>query len=105
MPLSVNGADLYHEVRGSGPPVLLIMGATGDGGHFDRLADRLADQFTIITYDRRGNGRSARPPGWTTTSNDEQADDAAALLRSLGEAPALVFGTSLGAIRPAFADS
>ena len=98
MLLSVNGADLYHEVRGSGPPVLLIMGATGDGGHFDRLADRLADQFTIITYDRRGNGRSPPPPSWTTTSNDEQADDAAALLRSLGQAPALVFGTSLGAI-------
>ena len=33
--LAVNGAELYHEVRGSGPPVLLIMGFTGDGGHFE----------------------------------------------------------------------
>ena len=33
--ITVNGAELYHEVRGPGPPVLLIMGATGDGGHFD----------------------------------------------------------------------
>jgi pimeloyl-ACP methyl ester carboxylesterase len=56
----VNGAELYHEIRGSGPPVLLIMGATGDGGHFDTLADLLADEFTVVTYDRRGNGRS--PP-------------------------------------------
>jgi pimeloyl-ACP methyl ester carboxylesterase len=32
----VNGANLYHEVRGSGPPVLFIAGATGDGGHFER---------------------------------------------------------------------
>jgi pimeloyl-ACP methyl ester carboxylesterase len=46
--------------------VLLIMGATGDGGHFDKLADRLADEFTVITYDRRGNGRSPVPTGWQT---------------------------------------
>ena len=46
--ITVNGAELYHEVRGSGPPVLLIMGATGDGGHFDALADALADEFTDI---------------------------------------------------------
>ena len=37
--VTVNGAELYYEVRGAGPPVLLIMGATGDGGHFDALAD------------------------------------------------------------------
>ena len=96
--LKVNGAELYHEVRGAGPPVLLIMGATGDGGHLHGLAELLADEYTVVTYDRRGNGRSPRPVGWNTTSNDEQVDDAAALLRSIGMAPAVVFGTSLGAI-------
>jgi hypothetical protein len=29
----VNGAKFYYEVRGSGPSVLFIAGATGDGGH------------------------------------------------------------------------
>ena len=96
--LKVNGAELFHEVRGAGPPVLLIMGATGDGGHFHGLVELLADDYTVVTYDRRGNGRSPRPRGWNTTSNDEQADDAAALLSSIGLAPAVVFGTSLGAI-------
>src|SRR4029077_1146924 len=91
-----NGAELYYEVRGAGPPVLLIMGATGDGGHFDALADLLADEFTVITYDRRGNGRSPVPPGWLTTSPEEQADDAAALLDELEVGPAAVFGTSSG---------
>jgi pimeloyl-ACP methyl ester carboxylesterase len=95
--VAVNGAELYHEVRGNGPPVLLIMGATGDGGHFDQLARLLADEFTVVSYDRRGNGRSPRPPGWVTTSPEEQADDAAALLGALGLAPAAVFGTSSGA--------
>ena len=92
----VNGAELYHEVRGTGPPVLLIMGATGDGGHFDAFADVLADEFTVVTYDRRGNGRSPVPAGWATTSPEEQADDAAALLEALGTGPAAIFGTSAG---------
>src|SRR5262245_37037804 len=96
--VTVNGTELYHEVRGAGPPVLLIMGATGDGGHFDNLADLLADEFTVISYDRRGNGRSPVPAGWRTTSPEEQADDAAALLDALGVGPAAVFGTSSGGI-------
>jgi len=51
----------------------------------------------VITYVRRGNSRSPRPPGWASTTVDEQADDAAALLRGLQVAPAIVFGTSVGA--------
>ena len=94
--VTVNGAELYYEVRGSGPSLLLIMGATGDGGHFDTLADLLADEFTVITYDRRGNGRSPAPAGWTTTSPEEQADDAAGLVDALGVGPTAVFGTSSG---------
>ena len=66
--VTVNGAEFYFEVRGMGPPVLLIMGATGDGGHFDAFADLLADEFTVVSYDRRGNGRSPVPAGWQTTS-------------------------------------
>ena len=83
----VNGADLYHEIRGSGPPILFIMGATGDGGVFDRVAEQLANEFTVVTYHRRGNSLSPRPDGWKSTSIDEQADDAAALLRSPGVRP------------------
>ena len=96
--VTANGTELYFEIRGAGPPVLLIMGATGDGGHFDAFADLLADEFTVVSYDRRGNGRSPVPPGWRTTSPDEQADDAAALLNALGIGPAAVLGTSSGGI-------
>ncbi len=89
--------ELYYEVRGSGAPVLLIMGATGDAEHFAAVAELLADHFTVVTYDRRGNSRSPSPPGWSTTSVEEQADDAAGLLQALALAPAAVFGTSTGA--------
>ena len=92
--VTANATELYYEVRGAGPPVLLMMGLTGDGGHFDELADLLADEFTVISYDRRGNGRSPAPAGWQTTSPEEQADDAAALLHAVGAGPVVVFGTS-----------
>ena len=91
-----NGTVLYREVRGDGPPLLLIIGSTGDAGWYGPAADLLADEFTVVTYDRRGNSRSPAPEGWTTTI-DEQADDAAALLRTLGLAPAIAFGSSDGA--------
>jgi pimeloyl-ACP methyl ester carboxylesterase len=51
-----------------------------------------------VTYDRRGNSRSPRPPGWSTTSVAEQADDAAGLIQSLGLSPAVVFGASAGGL-------
>ncbi len=85
--LDVNGARIYHEVRGSGPSVLFIAGATGDGGHFQRVAEILSDEFTVITYDRRANSRSPRPEGWESTSTEEQSDDAAGLIKALGIAP------------------
>ncbi|KUL22715.1 alpha/beta fold hydrolase [Streptomyces regalis] len=95
--IAVNGAGIYHELRGTGPSVMFISGATGDAGHFERVADLLADEFTVLTYDRRGNSRSLPPRGWGTTSVAEQADDAAALLSELGLAPAAVYGNSYGA--------
>jgi pimeloyl-ACP methyl ester carboxylesterase len=94
----VNGAELYHEIRGGGPSVLLIVGATGDYEWYGRAADLLADEFTVVTYDRRGNSRSPRPAGWKATSMDEQADDAAGLIEFLGLAPAAVFGSSGGGV-------
>lgn len=95
--VDVNGAQIYHELRGSGPPLMLIVGLTGDAGWFGPFAGILAKRFTVITYDRRGNSRSPRPRGWNSTSVAEQADDAAGLLSALHLAPALVFGNSFGA--------
>jgi pimeloyl-ACP methyl ester carboxylesterase len=76
--------------------VLFIAGSTGDAGNFTRTAEFLTDEFTVVTYDRRGNSRSPRPLGWSTTSVAEQADDAAGLIEALDLSPAVVFGASAG---------
>ena len=60
--VTVNGTELYYEVRGTGPPVLLIMGATGDGGHLDALADALADEFTVASTAAAGTASDASSP-------------------------------------------
>jgi pimeloyl-ACP methyl ester carboxylesterase len=92
-----NGAGTTDSTVHAHRTARAIMGATGDGGHFAAFADLPADEFTVVTYDRRGCGRSPAPIGWQTTSPEEQTDDAAALLAALGTAPAAVFGTSSGA--------
>jgi hypothetical protein len=48
---------LYHEVRGGGP-ASLITGGTGDAAEWTHLAPTLAEDCTVVTYDRRGMFRS-----------------------------------------------
>jgi pimeloyl-ACP methyl ester carboxylesterase len=95
--VQANGTELYYEARGDGPPLLLVAGGLADAGQFTALAEALAGHARVITYDRRGNSRSPAPAGWTTTTVDEQADDAAALLQALDIPAASVYGHSIGA--------
>jgi pimeloyl-ACP methyl ester carboxylesterase len=76
--------------------VLFIQGAFGDGGTYEQVAELLADEFTVVTYDRRASSRSPRPAGWESTSTEEQSDDAASLIEALDIAPAAISGTAAG---------
>ncbi|MEV0664881.1 alpha/beta fold hydrolase [Actinomadura luteofluorescens] len=95
--LEVPGATLYHEVRGSGPVLLLICGGIYDAAGFAGLAGPLADRYTVVTYDRRGNSRSpiGGPPERQRV--ETHADDASRLLAEVADGPAFVFGNSSGA--------
>ena len=96
--VQVNGARLYYEEASMGSPLLFIPGGSVDASHYAAVADRLADEFRVVTFDRRGNGRSPRPPGWHATSIAEQADDVAGLIEALGLAPVAVWAGSLGGV-------
>jgi 3-oxoadipate enol-lactonase len=56
--LSVNGIELYYEVHGSGPAVVLAHGAGGNHLSWWQQVPVFARHFTCITYDARAFGRS-----------------------------------------------
>jgi len=95
--LTVPGATLYYEVRGAGPTLLLICGGVYDAAGYAGLAERLADEYTVVTYDRRGNSRSPLSGAPAPQRIEEHAEDARRILAAVGAEPALVFGNSSGA--------
>jgi pimeloyl-ACP methyl ester carboxylesterase len=95
--LKVPGASLYYEVRGSGPILLLICGGVYDAAGYAGLAQRLADRYTVVTYDRRGNSRSPLDGPPEHQSIEVHGDDAHRVLAAVGD-PAHVFGNSSGAM-------
>ena len=92
-----DGADLYFERRGDGPPLLLIAGGGGDCGYYSALASLLASEYTVLSYDRRGNSRSPRRDRRAAMTIAEQSADAIAVLRASGFGAARIFGNSGGA--------
>jgi len=98
--LKVPGAQIYYEVYesgGSGPILLMIPGGPADAGAFTALARSLADRYTCVPYDPRGNSRSVLDGPVTDLHLDRFGDDAAQLLAALGKEPAYVLGSSGGA--------
>ncbi|MBL1076392.1 alpha/beta hydrolase [Nocardia sp. 2] len=96
--LAVPGATLYYEVRGDGPLLLLIPGGGGDAGVFDGMAETLEQHFTVVSFDPRGYSRSTLDHGPEAQHVAVQSADVHRLLTHLTEEPALVCGTSSGAI-------
>src|SRR6202050_4341282 len=95
--LPVPGASLYYEVRGSGPVLLMIPGGPMDADGFKDIADRLAGDYTVVTYDCRGNSRSPMQGSWDDLTVGLFADDARRLLDAVGTDPADILGSSGGA--------
>jgi pimeloyl-ACP methyl ester carboxylesterase len=78
--VKVPGATLYYEVRGTGPVLLCISGGPTDAGMFTDLARRLAERYTVVTYDQRGHSRSPLDGTAEDIAVAQHAADAAAPL-------------------------
>jgi 3-oxoadipate enol-lactonase len=96
MPLaSVGDIELDYERRGSGPPLLLIMGMSGTALHWgEPFLSALERDFEVISYDHRGVGASSRLEGPVTIV--QMAEDAGGLLDALGIDSAHILGISMG---------
>jgi len=95
--LDVPGAQLYYEVRGTGP-LLLVVGQPMTSEPFGPVADLLAADHTVVTYDPRGLGESTAEDPTSSVTPEVEADDLARLIDAVGGGPADVFATSGGAV-------
>jgi pimeloyl-ACP methyl ester carboxylesterase len=95
--LDVPGAKLYYEVRGSGP-LLFVVGQPMTSAPFSALADLLADDHTVVTYDPRGLGQSSVEDPSLDVTPELEADDLARVIDAAGRGPADVFASSGGAV-------
>lgn len=95
--LRVADARLHYEVRGNGP-VALLVGAPMDAMSFAPLGDLLATDHTVITTDPRGINRSVLDDPHADSTPQSRAADLASLLLHVGGGPAVVLGSSGGAV-------
>lgn len=102
--VTANGLRLrYYRTGVEGPAVVLVHGITDSGLCFPRVAEALADEYRVYSYDARGHGRSESSPG-PYTRND-QADDLAELVAALGLPKPIIIGHSMGADTASLAEA
>jgi len=90
----LNDVEIAYRRTGQGTPVLLLHPIGLDSSWWQPFAEQLAPRFSVVSMDFRGHGGSAPVRGEVELT--DLAEDAAALLRALGLAPAHVVGLSMG---------
>ncbi|MDB5980914.1 MAG: Alpha/beta hydrolase fold [Pseudomonas sp.] len=83
----VNGVDIAYRIGGSGPGLLLLHGHPQTHVIWHKVAETLAQQFTVVAADLRGYGDSSKPPAdeeHRNYSKREMGRDNVELMRELG---------------------
>jgi pimeloyl-ACP methyl ester carboxylesterase len=91
-----DGCNLEYWLRGEGPLVALTPGGREKGEAVARLAEALAAQACVLTWDRRNAGASEVFFGGELSEAEIWAEDLADLLAYLGRGPAWIAGGSAG---------
>jgi pimeloyl-ACP methyl ester carboxylesterase len=91
--VKVTGGELIADISGDGPPVVLLHSGITDGRQWEAVEQRLLRRNTVIRYDRRGYGRSAK----TRRGRFSHALDLLELLDGLRLDRVVACGNSAGA--------
>jgi pimeloyl-ACP methyl ester carboxylesterase len=100
MPFADHGeVQIYYEVEGEGPPILLAHGLTGNTTFWRAYGyvEPLKDKFRVILFDARGHGKSDKPHEPAAYDLRLMAGDGLAVLDALGIGRAHFWGYSMGA--------
>jgi|SRR6185312_9019449 len=98
---SFDTTKIYYEVKGTGPPVILIHGFSGTGQGWKNTAvykDLLNAGYQVILIDQRGNGRSDKPHIDLAYAHDAEAKDIMGLMSYLHITKYDAVGYSRGSI-------
>jgi pimeloyl-ACP methyl ester carboxylesterase len=90
---SADGTRIAFERLGDGPPLIVIGGATCDRARMRPIAERLARDFAVVNYDRRGRGDSGDTRPYAV---EREVEDLAGLIDRAGGSASL-YGHSSGA--------
>jgi pimeloyl-ACP methyl ester carboxylesterase len=91
---SADGTKIAYERTGDGPVLILVGGALNNRHSADALVPHLAENFSVVAFDRRGRGDSTDTPPYAPA---REVDDLNALIDAVGGS-AMVFGHSSGAV-------
>lgn len=93
---TINGLTMHYQLDGAprNPPLVFVNSLGSDLRIWDGVVDRLAPDYTVIRYDKRGHGLSACPPG--PYQIGDHTADLVALLDALGVETAVPIGISVG---------
>src|SRR3954462_13887332 len=94
--LNRDGVNIYYEVYGSGPPLLLTHGYSSTSGMWQGQIEALSQHHELVLWDMRGHGQSDYPDDPAAYSETCTVADMAALLDQVGAEKAIVGGLSLG---------
>ncbi|HEX6584295.1 MAG TPA: alpha/beta hydrolase [Thermoleophilaceae bacterium] len=92
--VSADGTPIAVWRSGTGPPLVLVHGATADHSRWAPALPALEEHFTVLAMDRRGRGRSGDAADYAL---EREAEDVVAVVESAGEEVSLL-GHSHGGV-------
>lgn len=90
----INDLEMYYEIHGDGPPLLLVAGLASDSQSWISILPALSAKNRVIVFDNRGVGRTM--PQDAVTSISQMAEDCMGLARYLGLEKFDLLGHSMG---------
>jgi pimeloyl-ACP methyl ester carboxylesterase len=94
--LNRDGVDIYYEVHGSGPTVLLTHGYSATSQMWKGQIEPFSKDHQLVIWDMRGHGQSDYPEDQSAYSEEHTVADMAAILDAVGADKAVIGGLSLG---------
>ncbi|SHN52309.1 alpha/beta fold hydrolase [Desulfovibrio litoralis] len=95
MKVQAKGVELFYKKSGQGKALILLHGNGEDHHIFDKISEKLENNFTVYAIDSRNHGESTK-----TTNYDYEvmAEDLGAFIHALKIAPVNIVGFSDGGI-------